>query len=150
MIHKSPLFRHTPLNDEDFVSEAADTPTSLDRPHPRPFGQANWYGTRNIVNSENRIEVITEKALGKGFPLKGREDRGLSATTCGHLLHYRCWESYFKSILPRNSVLPRNHPENVQAGEFSVLSVKLFQIMYCQSSGRRVLIDECHLQSGGI
>jgi len=143
MIHQSPLFRHTPLNDEDFVSEAADTPTSLDRPHPRPFGQANWYGTRNIVNSENRIEVITEKALGKGFPLKGREDRGLSATTCGHLLHYRCWESYFKSILPRNSVLPRNHPENVQAGEFlcplcRALSNNVLPIVWKEGINRRM------------
>ena len=118
MIHQSPLFRHTPHNDDDFVSEVMSTPTSLDIPHPRPFGQADWHGTRKIVNSENHIKVVTEKRLGKGFPLKDRHDMGLSVTTCGHLLHYRCWESYFKSVSARSSMLPRNHPEHVQSGEF--------------------------------
>lgn len=118
MIHASPLFRHTPLNDDHFVREAANTPSSLDIPHPRPVGQANCQGTRRIINSENHVELVTEKVLGKGFPLQDTENMGPSVTTCGHLLHYRCWESYFKTVSHRGGNILRNYPEHVLAGEF--------------------------------
>jgi E3 ubiquitin-protein ligase UBR1 len=117
MIHKHPLQRITPLSEEYFVKEVAMTPTSLDTAYPRPFGQANWSGTRNIVDSENNVKTITEKILGKGFPTQ-IEDLGHSVTTCGHLLHYRCWQSYFKSVKHRTYNVPRIAPENVDAGEF--------------------------------
>src|SRR5438045_1888365 len=53
MIHKHPLQRITPLGEEYFVQEVAMTPTSLDTAYPRPFGQANWSGTRSVIDSEN-------------------------------------------------------------------------------------------------
>ena len=143
MIHKHPLNRTTPLDDEYFVEEAAMTPTSLDTPHPRPFGQANWHGTRNIVDSENNVKSISEKILGKGFP-KQLENQGLAVTTCGHLLHYRCWQSYFTSIKTRIYTIPRNPPENVEAGEFlcplcKSLSNIVIPIVWSEGFNRPVL-----------
>lgn len=143
MIHDSPLFRHTPLNDDQFVKEAASTPSSLDMPHPRPVGQANRQGTRRIINSENHAELVTEKILGKGFPIRTTEDRSLSVTTCGHLLHFRCWESYFKTVSSRSGNIPRNYPEHVQAGEFlcplcRALSNSVFPIVWKEGINREM------------
>lgn len=117
MIHKHPLSRITPLDDEYFVEEVAMTPTSLDSHYPRPFGQANWQGTRSVIDSENNAKNVTEKIIGKGFPTQ-LDDLGHSVTACGHLLHYRCWKSYFKSVKTRTYNVPRVAPENADAGEF--------------------------------
>ena len=117
MIHRHPISRLTPLTDETFLEEVAMTPTSLDAAYPRPFGQANWHGTRRIVDSEGNIKNVTEKVIGKGFPTQP-QDLGHSVTTCGHLLHYRCWKSYFKTLKSRTFSIPRLNPENVDAGEF--------------------------------
>lgn len=116
MIHQTPIFRTTPLDDHYFVQEVAMTPTSLDNFIQRPFGQANWHGTRDVVDCRNNRKVVTEKILGKGFPRQSRD--GVTVTTCCHLLHYRCFQSYFKSIQTRVFHVPRNPPENVDAGEF--------------------------------
>ena len=116
MIHQNPISRVTPLTDEYFIEEVALTPPNLDVAHQRPAGQANWHSTRSIVDSENKRKNLTEKILGKGFPKK-TGDYGLTVTTCGHLLHHRCWQSYFKSVQNRLFNVPRNPPENSDAGE---------------------------------
>ena len=118
-IHQNTLVRCTPLYRKECVEEVGVTPTSLDIKIPRPFGQANKHATRSVVDSEGNVKEVTEKVMGHGFPKPVHlEQRGLSVTSCGHLLHYRCWQSYFKSVRARGLNVPRNCPESSAAGEF--------------------------------
>lgn len=117
MIHHTIIVRNTPLDDKHYIQEVATTPTSLDLPYPRPFGQANWQNTREVIDSKNNVKTLSEKALGKGFPPQP-DNPNLSVTTCGHILHYACYNSYFDSLRRRTWNPARNPPENTEAGEF--------------------------------
>lgn len=49
-----------------------------------------------------------------------QDKSGLCATTCGHLMHIKCFETYNASIDPRHAAqLTRNHPENRLRKEFT-------------------------------
>jgi E3 ubiquitin-protein ligase UBR1 len=116
-IHQSTLFRMTPLDNDTFIAEVARTPASLDTPHERPAGQANQLRTRHVIDSENQVKEVKEKVLGIGFPRQALH-HCLTVTTCGHLVHDKCWASYFLSVKARSAITLQNHPESVQAGEF--------------------------------
>jgi E3 ubiquitin-protein ligase UBR1 len=118
MLHQNPVSRFSPLYNDYFLEEVVNTPSSLDTVQQRPFGQGNLHGSRNVVDSENRCKEVSEKILGRGFPFHHCYNRQITATTCGHLLHYRCWLSYHQSVQIRTLSVPRNQPENVEAGEF--------------------------------
>ena len=116
-IHQSVIARCTPLDNEHFVQEVITMPASLDLPCPRPFGQASWQGTRQVVDSENNVKTISEKVIGVGFPSQPHNEN-LTVTTCGHILHYACYNSYFASLRHRTWNPARNPPEHTEAGEF--------------------------------
>ena len=45
--------------------------------------------------------------------------KGVVPTTCGHVMHISCLDSYLSSIQSRQSMQPlRNHPENLELKEF--------------------------------
>jgi hypothetical protein len=44
---------------------------------------------------------------------------GITTTTCGHLMHTQCFESYLQSVRTRqSSQMFRNHPESLENNEF--------------------------------
>ncbi|CAG8598717.1 10072_t:CDS:10 [Funneliformis mosseae] len=107
LIQPSSLLRHTPFNDEDYIVEVDDLPESLDFKYDRsiPFGVASSVYTK-------------ARPLSKGFPSKSCR-QGLYASTCGHLMHVKCFDTYFASLEQRHSLqLARNHPEDVKRKEF--------------------------------
>ncbi|KAJ2722882.1 E3 ubiquitin-protein ligase ubr1 [Coemansia sp. Benny D115] len=54
----------------------------------------------------------------KGFPVLYHE-RGMAASTCGHLMHMRCFMQYCQGIESKRQQQPtRNHPENPHRKEF--------------------------------
>ncbi|CAI2174520.1 3024_t:CDS:10 [Funneliformis geosporum] len=107
LIQPSSLLRHTPFNDKDYIFEADDLPESLDFKYDRsiPFGVASSV-------------YVNARPLSKGFPSKSCR-QGLYASTCGHLMHVKCFDTYFASLEQRHSLqLARNHPEDVKRKEF--------------------------------
>jgi E3 ubiquitin-protein ligase UBR1 len=117
MVHKHPLSRITPLDNDVFLREAAMTPLSLDVASPRPVGQANLQGTRTVVDNQNRTKEVSEKILGVGFPPQPK-DHGYAVTTCSHVLHHKCWVSYVGQVRSNQAATARNHPESLESGEF--------------------------------
>ncbi|KAJ2575244.1 E3 ubiquitin-protein ligase ubr1, partial [Coemansia sp. RSA 1836] len=54
----------------------------------------------------------------KGFPVLYHE-RGMAASTCGHLMHVRCFMQYCQGVESKRQQQPtRNHPENLHRKEY--------------------------------
>ncbi|KAJ2816712.1 E3 ubiquitin-protein ligase ubr1, partial [Coemansia sp. 'formosensis'] len=54
----------------------------------------------------------------KGFPVLYHE-RGMAASTCGHLMHVRCFMQYCQGVEAKRQQQPtRNHPENLHRKEY--------------------------------
>ncbi|KAJ2057451.1 E3 ubiquitin-protein ligase ubr1, partial [Coemansia sp. S155-1] len=54
----------------------------------------------------------------KGFPVLYHE-RGVAASTCGHLMHTRCFMQYCQGVEAKRQQQPtRNHPENLHRKEY--------------------------------
>ncbi|KAH6581587.1 hypothetical protein BASA61_009006 [Batrachochytrium salamandrivorans] len=65
-------------------------------------------------------------------PLKRVSFEGVTATSCGHLMHFSCFNTYTNSITARQLSQPtRNHPEDQDANEF--------MCPLCKSLGNAVL-----------
>lgn len=119
---ESNILRTTPLADPDFVQEVAETPTSLDRSADdiRPFGVAG-HNRRTVekVTSEGKTVTSEYQGLSKGFPHQGNARKGPVATSCGHIMHFSCFEQYALATQRRhNQQIARSHPERIEAKEF--------------------------------
>ena len=121
---ESKILRSTPLDDPDFVKEAVETPECLDRPvdEIRPFGVAgNNKHTVRKVGADGQEVVFERQGLSKGFPQRDWNCiKGAVATTCGHIMHYSCFELYMTNSYRRHTQhIARNHPENIDLKEFT-------------------------------
>ena len=120
-VSESRILRQTDLQDDDWVDEVTQTPTSLDRSADdvRPFGVSGK--NRQIVEkvSVNGERVATERqTLGKGFP-RAHVKSGPVSTGCGHIMHYACFEVYLQATQRRHvGQIARNHPERPEFKEF--------------------------------
>ncbi|CAG8465516.1 1191_t:CDS:10 [Ambispora leptoticha] len=117
LIQPSNMLRITPFHNKDYVMEVLDLPESLDRKYERnqPFGVASKAFS---MHEDLQYETRLQNDLIKGFPSKSCK-KGLYASTCGHLMHVKCFETYFASIEQRHqSQLARNHPEEATRKEF--------------------------------
>ncbi|CAG8556007.1 52_t:CDS:10, partial [Ambispora gerdemannii] len=117
LIQPSNMLRTTPFDNKDHMVEILDLPESLDRKYERkqPFGVAS---TAFSTNENTKYGETLQNDLIKGFPTKSCK-KGLYASTCGHLMHVKCFETYFASIEQRHqSQLARNHPEEAARKEF--------------------------------
>ncbi|RIA96511.1 hypothetical protein C1645_707932 [Glomus cerebriforme] len=115
LIQPSSLLRRTPFDDKDYVFEVINLPESLDFKYDRsvPYGVASSIYTDNSSSSSSGPSHIS-----KGFPSKSCR-QGLYASTCGHLMHVKCFDTYFSSLEQRHQLqLARNHPEDVKRKEF--------------------------------
>ncbi|KAK2863662.1 hypothetical protein FQN49_004118 [Arthroderma sp. PD_2] len=121
LVAQSSIFRETDLNDKDFVKEVLTTPHTLDRSAEsiRPFGVASENHEHIRRLDSNGDLVITERqGLGKGFPAD-QHKQGPISTGCGHIMHYKCFETYYTATKRRhNQQVARNHPENLNLNEF--------------------------------
>ncbi|PNS14295.1 hypothetical protein CAC42_6808 [Sphaceloma murrayae] len=121
-ISSSGIQRQTPLHDASYVQEVIDTPASLDRSADsvRPFGRASK--NRIVVNrvatdgAHTRHEVQT---LGQGFKDYDHILRDNVVTSCGHMMHFSCFETYLTATQRRQSQqISRNHPESLDRKEY--------------------------------
>lgn len=106
-VNKSNIFRCTDLSNHDHVSEVGMTPLTYDRSIDglRPFGIAR----RNLRD---------QKGLGKGW-LPSDNSTGPVATSCGHVMHWSCFETFNAATERRQNLqIARNHPERVSVKEF--------------------------------
>ncbi|PVI07518.1 RING finger domain-containing protein [Periconia macrospinosa] len=115
------MLRQTDLQDEDWVSEVTETPTSLDRSADdlRPFGVSgkNRRTVEKISSSGHKV-VIERQELGKGFP-RHQVKTGPISSGCGHIMHYHCFEVYLQNLQRRHvSQISRDHPERPEYKEF--------------------------------
>ncbi|RMZ75084.1 hypothetical protein DV737_g5482, partial [Chaetothyriales sp. CBS 132003] len=121
MITGGHLLRQTKVDDPDFVAEVLHTPNDLDRSieQQRPFGVSG----RNVtlvtrLNAAGEEEQIERQGLGKGWP-KGYTMHGPMTTSCGHIMHFACFENYYQSVQRRHAQqVARNHPERIATKEF--------------------------------
>lgn len=118
---ESHVLRQTDFQDADFVREAANTPENLDRSAEdiRPFGLA--HENRKLVEKVNMNgETFTteRQGLGKGFPAKLSRP-GPVAVSCGHTMHFSCFEMYIEATSRRQvHQIARHHPEDLERREF--------------------------------
>ncbi|KAG5926740.1 hypothetical protein E4U42_002994 [Claviceps africana] len=118
---ESRIFRQTDLQDPDVVREASQTPCNLDRSADdiRPFGIA--HENRKMVekvNAKGETFLAERQILGKGFK-SNRSRRGPVASSCGHIMHFRCFEMYLEATNRRHThQIARHHPEDTRRNEF--------------------------------
>lgn len=117
----SKILRQTPLNEEDFVHEVLDTPSSLDRSADsiRPFGIANTGREFVQKTAADGTKTTQERqGLSRGFPEDNCRE-GPVVTSCGHIMHFSCFEAYMAATQRRHAhQIARNHPERPESKEF--------------------------------
>ncbi|CAG8463021.1 15022_t:CDS:2, partial [Cetraspora pellucida] len=115
LIQPSKLLRHIPFDDKDYVFEAINCSENLDHKYDRsvPYGVASL-----ACLGESGSSIPSSHFSSKGFPSHSCR-LGSYASTCGHLMHVKCFDTYFLSLEQRHQLqLARNHPENVNRKEF--------------------------------
>ncbi|RMZ91556.1 hypothetical protein DV736_g1221, partial [Chaetothyriales sp. CBS 134916] len=121
MITDGHLLRETNVDDVDFVAEVLHAPNDLDRSieHRRPFGVSGSNITlMTRLNAAGEEEQIERQGLSKGWP-KGYTMKGPMTTSCGHIMHFACFENYYQSVQRRHAQqVARNHPERLATKEF--------------------------------
>ena len=121
MITDGHILRETDIRDPSFVSEVVSTPSDLDRSMEarRPFGVAGAnYEYVSQMNSAGDETTVQRQGLSKGWP-QGFTAKGPLTTSCGHIMHYACFETYYQSVNRRHSQqVARNHSERVALKEF--------------------------------
>ncbi|GAA5937351.1 hypothetical protein JCM1841_006006 [Sporobolomyces salmonicolor] len=114
LMQGSSLIRLTPTGEDDldFQKEILDSPSSLDRDASslRPFGIASHKVPVHAYDE-------TGDGLASGFPQNQKS--GIYASSCGHLMHLACFETYCASLAQRHRQQPtRCHPETIERREF--------------------------------
>ncbi|KPI39910.1 E3 ubiquitin-protein ligase ubr11 [Cyphellophora attinorum] len=115
------ILRQTDVVDSAFVREVLHTPKDLDRTldRQRPFGVAG--DNDNVVSqmtSTGSETKVMRQSISSGWPA-GCTAKGPLTSSCGHIMHFSCFEGYFQSVLRRHSQqVARQHPERVSAQEF--------------------------------
>ncbi|CAG8595325.1 6037_t:CDS:2, partial [Acaulospora morrowiae] len=100
LIQPSTLLRRTPFENSDYVFEVIELSENLDCKYDR--------STRSLANPSSI----------NGFPSNSCR-AGMYASTCGHLMHVKCFDNYFASLEQRHQLqLARNQPEDVKRKEF--------------------------------
>lgn len=119
---ESNILRQTPVDDDDYIQEVLDTPESLDvsAEHLRPFGVAGENKQKVTKVGPDGVSYTTERSrLSKGFPHQPDGVKGPVSTSCGHIMHWHCFELYQAATHRRHaSQIARNHPERVECREF--------------------------------
>lgn len=128
------------IEDEDEDEEDGEGDTIMEGDHAatKSFGSCivcqeelnsnSAFGALALIQASNLIRLhkmessteLTDNALGlkAGFPMKSRS--GLHASSCGHMMHISCFETYCHSVEVRHQSNPtRRHPEDLSRREFT-------------------------------
>ncbi|EFP75552.2 uncharacterized protein PGTG_00883 [Puccinia graminis f. sp. tritici CRL 75-36-700-3] len=127
LIQRSRMVRLTPVHLEPeqaglWFEEALLTPESLDVDGRKssPAGVAsrqpvNLSDTK--IGPDGSLEPVAW--VPRGFPNGAGNRSGLFASVCGHLMHFACFQTYYKSIeLRHGTQVTRNHPESIDRCEY--------------------------------
>lgn len=121
MFTESNILRQTNLEDADWVREALSTPSNLDGSFDniRPFGVSGENHEQVVRLTAEGTQIITDRqGLGKGWPM-GFTRRSPLSTGCGHLMHFTCFDHYYRSVVRRHAQqIARHHPERTENNEF--------------------------------
>ncbi|KAL2416645.1 E3 ubiquitin-protein ligase ubr11 [Exophiala dermatitidis] len=121
MVSDAHILRETPVTDEDFVGELFAVPEHLDRSAEsiRPFGvSGSNHAQVKRLTAEGQEVTVDYQGLGKGWP-KDCTMKGPVSTSCGHIMHFTCFENYYQSVTRRHGQqVARNHPERIVLKEF--------------------------------
>ncbi|GAA5987891.1 hypothetical protein JCM5350_006763 [Sporobolomyces pararoseus] len=114
LVQGSQLIRLSPTGTDNlpFQQEVLATPSSLDQDASsiRPFG---------IASEKIKVHSFDESGDGiaRGFPQNQKS--GFHLSSCGHLMHLSCFETYCNSLAARHRQQPtRCHPETIERKEF--------------------------------
>ncbi|KAK5079882.1 E3 ubiquitin-protein ligase ubr1 [Lithohypha guttulata] len=121
MVTDGHLLRETPKDDNDIVQEVLACPENLDESNEesRPFGVsgANAKQIKRIA-ADGTETSISRKGLSKGWPKDSTLKEPVS-TSCGHIMHFSCFENYYESVRRRHAhQIARRQPERVSSNEF--------------------------------
>lgn len=121
-IGESNILRSTPVEDPDFVEEVLEVPENLDQSaeHLRPFGVAGK--NKHTVQKNTgggKTAKIQRQGLSKGFPHAEHSTSGPVSSSCGHFMHYNCFELYLTATQRRHQTqIARSQPEAIALKEF--------------------------------
>ncbi|KAL1590336.1 hypothetical protein WHR41_00619 [Cladosporium halotolerans] len=119
---ESNILRSTPVDDPDFVEEVMEVPENLDQSadHLRPFGVAGKNKhTVQKTTGDGKTAKIERQGLSKGFPHAQHSTRGPVSSSCGHIMHYACFELYLTATQRRHQTqIARSQPETILLKEF--------------------------------
>ncbi|GIZ49057.1 hypothetical protein CKM354_001209700 [Cercospora kikuchii] len=119
---ESTVLRHTPIEDDEYIQEVLDTPESLDQSaeHIRPFGVAgNNKQSKTKYGPDGKAYTAERLGVSKGFPHQPDRIKGPVSTSCGHIMHWHCFELYQAATNRRHaSQIARSHPERIECREF--------------------------------
>lgn len=116
LVSQSSIIRTTPRNDVKAFRDVAEVPLTLDRvPDGTHSRTTKIYSGQGDEKYHPRSNL---GAIGGGFS-QADHKTGCVTSTCGHLLHVRCFEMYYRSIEQRHSSqVARNHAEDSSRYEF--------------------------------
>ncbi|KAF9109352.1 hypothetical protein BGX27_007699 [Mortierella sp. AM989] len=136
-VQPSHVLRQTPMEDPQFLLEAVVSPLSLDisATSIRPFGIASNFekhtgsfeakvdpqlGSPESSSKQERTtgHPYKPQKVARGFPTTSHR-RGLYTSSCGHLMHIKCFDNYVRSLHQRHEAQHnRNHPEDPAQREY--------------------------------
>ncbi|KAG0208840.1 hypothetical protein BGX28_000315 [Mortierella sp. GBA30] len=140
-VQPSHVLRQTPMEDPQFLLEAVVSPLSLDvsatsiRPfgiasnfekhsasfEPKPDPASNTSGDddqQRPSSGKSTAQPYRPQKVARGFPTTSHR-RGLYTSSCGHLMHVKCFETYVRSLQQRHEAQHnRNHPEDPSQREY--------------------------------
>ncbi|PWN27822.1 hypothetical protein BDZ90DRAFT_232210 [Jaminaea rosea] len=119
LVTPSMTIRTTPRNSLAALNEVVnDVPLTLDRlciDHEEKV-QKRY---EQMSDSKSGVPFDPQAAPASGGFPRGDHKSGFVASTCGHLMHVRCFDSYYRSIEQRHaSQIARNQAEDLSRSEF--------------------------------
>ncbi|KAJ1904885.1 E3 ubiquitin-protein ligase ubr1, partial [Tieghemiomyces parasiticus] len=114
LLQRSKHLRKLPLGNRRHILDLLRSPESLDVDVPRPEALR----VRGVETSFHSAPQNPPGFAIRGFPAS-HVVPGMVVSSCGHLMHLRCFDSFYATIEARRGSMPtRNHPENVVRREF--------------------------------
>ncbi|SPO19704.1 related to ubiquitin-protein ligase e3 component [Ustilago trichophora] len=117
-IQSSRMMRMTPKQDAPSLQQALEAPLTMDR---SSSDGKRIQGTAPMGRSGLPQSHGHKGRQGPAYGSFPQEDHrfGFYASTCGHLMHLHCFETYCRSVEQRHTQqIARNHPEDLQRSEF--------------------------------
>ena len=120
-LHPTAIRRQINFADANIMSKCMSLPNSLDTVIERHSADVRLSSTQRASSSSTNPlkSELAEWSKMETSPLKQTSIEGVHVTSCGHLIHFGCFQTYADSIANRHHSQPtRNHPESLARREF--------------------------------